>query len=75
MSWNEPLVDLSHTCSCSYREIELPLHDNGLEPVEFLRSMGVSLLPLSEMMAADGGSPKVPGPQGVLLLFVDHFSE
>ncbi|KAM8743906.1 ER degradation-enhancing alpha-mannosidase-like protein 3 isoform 1-T1 [Acanthopagrus schlegelii] len=33
------------------REIELPLHDNGMEPVEFLKSMGISLTPLSEVMA------------------------
>ncbi|KAK7895621.1 hypothetical protein WMY93_020946 [Mugilogobius chulae] len=33
------------------REIELPLHDNGLESVEFLKSMGISLMPLNEAMA------------------------
>lgn len=33
-----------------YREIELPLHDNGMEPVEFLKSMGISLTPLNEAM-------------------------
>ncbi|KAM3600172.1 uncharacterized protein V6R79_019007 [Siganus canaliculatus] len=38
------------------REIELPLHDNGLEPVEFLKSMGISLTPLSEAMT--GGTRK-----------------
>ncbi|CAG5867334.1 unnamed protein product [Menidia menidia] len=31
------------------REIELPLHDSGLEPVEFLKSMGISLTPLTEI--------------------------
>uniref|UniRef100_A0A8C7LMN7 alpha-1,2-Mannosidase n=1 Tax=Oncorhynchus kisutch TaxID=8019 RepID=A0A8C7LMN7_ONCKI len=30
------------------RGIELPLHDHGMEPVEFLRNMGISLTPLSE---------------------------
>lgn len=28
--------------------MELPLHDGGLEPVEFLKSMGISLTPLNE---------------------------
>ncbi|KAL2099529.1 hypothetical protein ACEWY4_003923 [Coilia grayii] len=28
--------------------IELPLHDTGLEPVEFLKSMGITLTPLNE---------------------------
>uniref|UniRef100_A0A8D3BCZ4 alpha-1,2-Mannosidase n=1 Tax=Scophthalmus maximus TaxID=52904 RepID=A0A8D3BCZ4_SCOMX len=31
-----------------FLEIELPLHDNGMEPVEFLKSMGISLTPLNE---------------------------
>uniref|UniRef100_A0A665X1U6 alpha-1,2-Mannosidase n=1 Tax=Echeneis naucrates TaxID=173247 RepID=A0A665X1U6_ECHNA len=31
------------------REIELPLHDHGIEPVEFLKSMGISLSPLNEV--------------------------
>ncbi|XP_010795725.1 ER degradation-enhancing alpha-mannosidase-like protein 3 [Notothenia coriiceps] len=30
------------------REIDLPFHDNGMEPVEFLKSMGISLTPLNE---------------------------
>ncbi|XP_077478409.1 ER degradation-enhancing alpha-mannosidase-like protein 3 [Stigmatopora argus] len=30
------------------REIELPLHDSGIEPVEFLKSMGISLTPLHD---------------------------
>ncbi|KAJ3605288.1 hypothetical protein NHX12_027338 [Muraenolepis orangiensis] len=30
------------------REIQLPLHDDGLEPVEFLKSMGLSLTPLNQ---------------------------
>ncbi|XP_056288995.1 ER degradation-enhancing alpha-mannosidase-like protein 3 [Pseudoliparis swirei] len=33
------------------REIELPLHDNEMEPVEFLKSMGISLTPLNEVFA------------------------
>uniref|UniRef100_A0A8C7LW52 alpha-1,2-Mannosidase n=1 Tax=Oncorhynchus kisutch TaxID=8019 RepID=A0A8C7LW52_ONCKI len=32
---------------CVCRGIELPLHDHGMEPVEFLRNMGISLTPLS----------------------------
>ncbi|XP_035465076.1 ER degradation-enhancing alpha-mannosidase-like protein 3 isoform X2 [Scophthalmus maximus] len=40
------------------REIELPLHDNGMEPVEFLKSMGISLTPLNEVTAGDYGSQK-----------------
>lgn len=40
------------------REIELPLHDSGMEPVEFLKSMGISLTPLNEVMAGDLGSRK-----------------
>lgn len=35
-------------CVCFHREIELPLHDNGMEPLEFLKSMGISLMPLNE---------------------------
>lgn len=42
-----------------YREIELPLHDNGMEPVEFLKSMGISLTPLNEVTAGNSGSRKV----------------
>lgn len=42
-----------------YREIELPLHDNGMEPVEFLKSMGISLTPLNEVFAGHSGSLKV----------------
>uniref|UniRef100_A0AAQ4R1B1 alpha-1,2-Mannosidase n=1 Tax=Gasterosteus aculeatus aculeatus TaxID=481459 RepID=A0AAQ4R1B1_GASAC len=40
------------------REIELPLHDNGMEPVEFLKSMGISLTPLNEVFAGHSGSLK-----------------
>ncbi|XP_054613816.1 ER degradation-enhancing alpha-mannosidase-like protein 3 isoform X2 [Dunckerocampus dactyliophorus] len=35
------------------REIELPLHDSGMEPVEFLKSMGISLTPLSDFSTGD----------------------
>ncbi|CAL8387186.1 unnamed protein product [Boreogadus saida] len=34
--------------SIPVREIELPLHDDGMEPVEFLKSMGISLTPMNE---------------------------
>uniref|UniRef100_A0A673B4J3 alpha-1,2-Mannosidase n=1 Tax=Sphaeramia orbicularis TaxID=375764 RepID=A0A673B4J3_9TELE len=40
------------------REIELPLHDNGMEPVEFLKSMGISLTPLNEAITGVTGSQK-----------------
>uniref|UniRef100_A0A8C6SRC6 alpha-1,2-Mannosidase n=1 Tax=Neogobius melanostomus TaxID=47308 RepID=A0A8C6SRC6_9GOBI len=30
------------------REIELPLHDSGMESVEFLKSMGISLMPIND---------------------------
>ncbi|XP_029506756.1 ER degradation-enhancing alpha-mannosidase-like protein 3 [Oncorhynchus nerka] len=35
------------------RGIELPLHDHGMEPVEFLRSMGISLTPLNKAGAIE----------------------
>ncbi|KAG5834192.1 hypothetical protein ANANG_G00258900 [Anguilla anguilla] len=38
----------------SIRGIELPLHDNGMEPVEFLKSMGISLTSLHEAAGALG---------------------
>uniref|UniRef100_A0A3B4BJU1 alpha-1,2-Mannosidase n=1 Tax=Periophthalmus magnuspinnatus TaxID=409849 RepID=A0A3B4BJU1_9GOBI len=41
-----------------YREIELPLHDNGMESVEFLKSMGISLMPLNEAMAGSSKEHK-----------------
>lgn len=41
------------------RDIELPLHDNGMEPVEFLKSMGISLTPLNELGEGDSRSQKV----------------
>uniref|UniRef100_A0A8D3BUF8 alpha-1,2-Mannosidase n=1 Tax=Scophthalmus maximus TaxID=52904 RepID=A0A8D3BUF8_SCOMX len=50
------------------REIELPLHDNGMEPVEFLKSMGISLTPLNEVTAGDYGSQKHKGVYRVKLV-------
>uniref|UniRef100_A0A8C7XCI8 alpha-1,2-Mannosidase n=1 Tax=Oryzias sinensis TaxID=183150 RepID=A0A8C7XCI8_9TELE len=35
------------------REFELPLPDKGIEPVEFLKSMGISLSPLNEILSGD----------------------
>ena len=48
-------------CACAFvhREIELPLHDNGMEPLEFLKSMGISLMPLNK--AARSSMQKVLG--------------
>ncbi|XP_061119128.1 ER degradation-enhancing alpha-mannosidase-like protein 3 isoform X2 [Conger conger] len=46
----------------SIRGIELPLHDNGMEPVEFLKSMGISLTQLNE---AGGAQLDSSGPKGV----------
>lgn len=43
------------------REIELPLHDNGMEPVEFLKSMGISLTPLNDITLSDASGPKHKG--------------
>ncbi|KAM4720098.1 ER degradation-enhancing alpha-mannosidase-like protein 3 isoform 1-T3 [Anableps anableps] len=40
------------------REIELPLHDNGMEPVEFLKSMGISLTPLNDINLRDTSGSK-----------------
>ncbi|MEQ2160886.1 hypothetical protein GOODEAATRI_004088 [Goodea atripinnis] len=44
-----------------YREIELPLHDNGMEPwnQEFLRSMGISLTPLNDITLGEPSGPKL----------------
>ncbi|KAM8828061.1 ER degradation-enhancing alpha-mannosidase-like protein 3 isoform 2-T2 [Spinachia spinachia] len=41
------------------REIDLPLHDNGMEPVEFLKSMGISLTPLNEVFAGHAAGLKI----------------
>lgn len=46
-------------CVCAHREIELPFHENGLEPLEFLKSMGISLMPVNE--AARSSMQKVSG--------------
>uniref|UniRef100_H3D6Q5 alpha-1,2-Mannosidase n=1 Tax=Tetraodon nigroviridis TaxID=99883 RepID=H3D6Q5_TETNG len=46
---------------CPHREIELPLHENGMEPLEFLKSMGISLMPLNE--AARSSMQKVSGAE------------
>ncbi|KAM4532971.1 ER degradation-enhancing alpha-mannosidase-like protein 3 [Fundulus diaphanus] len=43
------------------REIELPLHDNVMEPVEFLKSMGISLTPLNDITRGDSGGLKHKG--------------
>ncbi|CAL1569948.1 unnamed protein product [Knipowitschia caucasica] len=41
-----------------YREIELPLHDNGMESIEFFKSMGISLMPLNDAMAGSSKEQK-----------------
>ncbi|MBN3299453.1 EDEM3 protein, partial [Amia calva] len=48
--------------SSPIRGIELPLHDNGMEPMEFLKSMGISLTPLSDgsVGVSSSGSPLEP---------------
>ncbi|XP_061657829.1 ER degradation-enhancing alpha-mannosidase-like protein 3 [Syngnathoides biaculeatus] len=35
------------------RGIELPFHDSGIEPVQFLKSMGISLTPLNHFSSGD----------------------
>lgn len=40
-----------------HREIELPLHDNGMEPMEFLKSMGISLTQLPQATEGNFVSP------------------
>ncbi|XP_057675561.1 ER degradation-enhancing alpha-mannosidase-like protein 3 [Corythoichthys intestinalis] len=35
------------------REIELPLHESGIEPVEFLKSMGISLPPVYDFSTGE----------------------
>ncbi|KAK9955175.1 hypothetical protein ABG768_015063 [Culter alburnus] len=52
----------------SVRGIELPLHDTGLEPVEFLKSMGISLTPLTELISASQGSASQDSQKGVFKL-------
>ncbi|XP_051960020.1 ER degradation-enhancing alpha-mannosidase-like protein 3 isoform X2 [Xyrauchen texanus] len=48
--------------------IKLPLHDTGLEPVEFLKSMGISLTPLSELASASLGFAAENTQKGVYKL-------
>ena len=51
---------LSCVCACGcHREIELPLHDDGMEPVEFLKSMGISLTPMNEAALGEARGLKV----------------
>ncbi|KAM9820532.1 ER degradation-enhancing alpha-mannosidase-like protein 3 [Neosynchiropus ocellatus] len=40
------------------REIELPIHDNVMEPMEFLKSMGISLTPLNEALAGESANQR-----------------
>ncbi|KAK1155574.1 ER degradation-enhancing alpha-mannosidase-like protein 3 [Acipenser oxyrinchus oxyrinchus] len=47
------------------REFELPLHDTGMEPVEYLKSMGISL---SSGGALSGGQTDSPSQKGVYRL-------
>ncbi|XP_026859490.2 ER degradation-enhancing alpha-mannosidase-like protein 3 isoform X1 [Electrophorus electricus] len=47
------------------RRIELPLHDTGMEPMEFLKSMGISFTPLTDMAAASIGSRSQDSQKGV----------
>ncbi|XP_051956448.1 ER degradation-enhancing alpha-mannosidase-like protein 3 isoform X2 [Xyrauchen texanus] len=57
------------------RGIELPLHDTGLEPVEFLKSMGISLTPLTELTSASLGSAAlVKQPYNLHLLTLLHWT-
>ncbi|XP_032425996.1 ER degradation-enhancing alpha-mannosidase-like protein 3 isoform X2 [Xiphophorus hellerii] len=43
------------------KEIELPFHDSGMEPVEFLKSMGISLTPLNDFTLGDSIGSKHKG--------------
>ncbi|XP_026090497.1 ER degradation-enhancing alpha-mannosidase-like protein 3 [Carassius auratus] len=52
----------------SVRGIELPLHDTGLEPVEFLKSIGISLTPLTELVSASLSSASPDSQKGVYKL-------
>ncbi|XP_030624232.1 ER degradation-enhancing alpha-mannosidase-like protein 3 [Chanos chanos] len=49
----------------SIRGIELPLHDTGLEPMEFLKSMGISLSPLADMALGSRTSGTQDSHKGV----------
>uniref|UniRef100_A0A3P9NQ96 alpha-1,2-Mannosidase n=1 Tax=Poecilia reticulata TaxID=8081 RepID=A0A3P9NQ96_POERE len=49
-----------YNLSATDLEIELPLHDSGMEPVEFLKSMGISLTPLNDFTLGDSIAQSVP---------------
>nr|XP_061822437.1 ER degradation-enhancing alpha-mannosidase-like protein 3 [Nerophis lumbriciformis]XP_061822438.1 ER degradation-enhancing alpha-mannosidase-like protein 3 [Nerophis lumbriciformis] len=36
------------------READFPLHDGGMEPLEFLKTMGISLTPLGDLSTGEG---------------------
>ncbi|KAG2465321.1 EDEM3 protein, partial [Polypterus senegalus] len=40
-----------------YKGIELPLHDSGLEPIELLKSMGITLMAMGEGSGRESGTP------------------
>ncbi|XP_028647319.1 ER degradation-enhancing alpha-mannosidase-like protein 3 isoform X1 [Erpetoichthys calabaricus] len=51
----------------SVRGIELPLHDSGLEPIELLKSMGITLMAMGEGSGRESGTPgqqAMPAPEG-----------
>ncbi|KAM9306795.1 ER degradation-enhancing alpha-mannosidase-like protein 3 isoform 2-T4 [Pholidichthys leucotaenia] len=50
------------------REIDVPLHDNGMEPVAFLKSIGISLSPLGDAAAAAAHALKHGGVYRVELV-------
>ncbi|XP_052393409.1 ER degradation-enhancing alpha-mannosidase-like protein 3 [Carassius gibelio] len=63
------LTGLGRTQQPSHvRGIELPLHDTGLEPVEFLKSIGISLTPLTELVSASLSSASPDSQKGVYKL-------
>ncbi|XP_076836849.1 ER degradation-enhancing alpha-mannosidase-like protein 3 [Brachyhypopomus gauderio] len=47
------------------RGVELPLHDTAMEPVEFLKSMGISLTPLTDVASATRGFRAQDSHKGV----------
>ncbi|XP_016403736.1 ER degradation-enhancing alpha-mannosidase-like protein 3 isoform X1 [Sinocyclocheilus rhinocerous] len=66
---NKYLTGLGRTQQSSpVRGIELPLHDTGLEPIEFLKSMGISLTPLTELVSASQGFVSQDSQKGVYKL-------
>ncbi|XP_016126807.1 ER degradation-enhancing alpha-mannosidase-like protein 3 [Sinocyclocheilus grahami] len=58
--------------SSPVRGIELPLHDTGLEPIEFLKSMGISLTPLSELVSASQGFASQNLDSSFMNVPIDH---